>query len=125
MLNVQQISNAASDISNGHISVEDFERWLRRASRNVHAWGSPKLLSAVLSVEAVLSDYRFSGLEESKVAEELANAIRPFEYASPNVVLSSEYGRKPFETATCARSGHISWGVVGEFLPMAASNSAA
>lgn len=78
MLNVHQISNAATNVSRGRMSVEDFEHWLRRESRNVHAWGKRELVDAVLSVEAVLSEYRFENLEENKVGEELENAIRPF-----------------------------------------------
>lgn len=60
------------------MAVESFERWLRNASRNVHAWGTADLIDAVLAVEAVLSEFHFDGLEEENVGEELDNAIRPF-----------------------------------------------
>jgi hypothetical protein len=78
MLNVHEISNAGRDVRDGRMSVEDFERWLRRRSRNVHAWGDAELVSAVLAVESVLSDFRFDGLAEEQVAEQLENAVRPF-----------------------------------------------
>jgi hypothetical protein len=83
MLNVHQIREAASDVSSGRMSVEDFERWLRKASRNVHAWGDAELVSAVLLVESVLSDFRFDGLEEDGVGKELAAALAPFGEPSP------------------------------------------
>lgn len=78
MLNVHQISNAAADVSMGEMSVEEFERWFRRGSRDCHAWGDADFLSAALSVESVLSEYRFGNLEEDKVGLELENAVRPF-----------------------------------------------
>lgn len=78
MLNVQQISIAAFEVSRGERSLYQFERWFREASRNVHAWGDTDLKSAVLLIECVLSDYHFDGLEEGSVGGELEAAIRPF-----------------------------------------------
>jgi len=60
------------------VSVEEFERWFRRESRNVHAWGGEELIRAVLSVEAVLSEYRFGSMDEDTTQKELVNAILPF-----------------------------------------------
>jgi len=77
MLNIQQISDAISDIRH-HGSIEDFERWFRRESRNVHSWGSGNLVQVVLAVEAVLSEYRFAGMQDVAAQQELANAVLPF-----------------------------------------------
>lgn len=78
MLNLQQISNAVADVSMRRISIEEFERWLRKESRNFHASGDAVLVSAVLSVETVLSEYRFAEMTEAIAAQELANAICHF-----------------------------------------------
>jgi hypothetical protein len=78
MLSIHQISSAVSDVSADRMSIEEFERWLRKGSRNVHACGDDALVSAVLSVEAALSEYRFADMEEDKAKEELATVIRPF-----------------------------------------------
>ena len=77
MLSVNQISEAIDELSHG-FSVADFERWLRRDSRNVHAWGSEYLKQAVLAVEAVLSEFQFANMEEGAAKLELVKAIRPF-----------------------------------------------
>jgi hypothetical protein len=62
----------------GKMSLDDFERWFRRSSRNVHDWGNPELIEAVLTLEAALSEYRFADLGETAIGKELAIAIRPF-----------------------------------------------
>ncbi len=77
MLSIQEIERAISGMGPQGMSGEDFERWLRRESRNVHAWGDEELIQAVLSVEAVLSEYRFGGIGEGATQRELANAIVP------------------------------------------------
>ncbi len=78
MLDVNQLNNAVSDVANDLLSMQEFERWLRGASRNVHEWGDEDLNNAVLSLESVLSDYHFEDLAEEVAKKELANAIRPF-----------------------------------------------
>lgn len=78
MLNIHQLSDAISQVRADHASIEHFERWLRIESRNVHSSGDEAVINAVLCVEAVLSAYRFDGIEPEIVQKELANAIAPF-----------------------------------------------
>lgn len=78
MLTIPAIESKVSDVSADPLSVEDFERWIRKESRNVHAWGNEDLIAAVMAVEAVLSEYRYAGMSPQNVVAELANAIRPF-----------------------------------------------
>jgi hypothetical protein len=79
MLNIQHLWQAISEMESAQgMPIEEFERWFRRESRNVHAWGEAQLIQAVLSVEAVLSEYRFGDLDEDATQKELAVAVRPF-----------------------------------------------
>jgi len=85
MLNIHQLSDAISHVKPENESIEQFERWLRRESRNVHSWGEEAVVDAVLAVESVLSSYRFDSMQPDEVKKELENAVRPFD--SPYSVL--------------------------------------
>ena len=78
MVRLEDLAAKIAEIRNEPESIEEFERWIRGSSRNMHAWGSEELIEAVLAVEAALSEYRFGGLSPAQAQEELANAIRPF-----------------------------------------------
>jgi hypothetical protein len=77
MINVHQLSNAISEVHADHTSLDDFERWFRRESRNMHT-ASEEELAAVFAIESVLSEYRFAELDEDSVKSELVSAIFPF-----------------------------------------------
>jgi hypothetical protein len=79
MLSPAQISAQIEEVAAGRLLVEEFELWFRRASRNFHGYKDEQAKSAIFEVENVLSEYHCSSLDESSVAMELANAIRPFE----------------------------------------------
>ncbi len=78
MLTVDQISGAVADVSVGRLALDEFERWIRRESRNMHSWADGGVIDAVMSVEAVLSEWRFADMPDALAKQELANAIRPF-----------------------------------------------
>jgi hypothetical protein len=82
MLSPVQISKEIAKIGSA-LSVDDFERWFRRASRNFHAYSDERHVSAIFEVESVLSLYRLGEIDEKLVAAELADAIRPFEEKRP------------------------------------------
>jgi hypothetical protein len=71
----------------------EFTRWFRRASRNVHRWGSKTTLDAVFAVEGVLSDYFFDGLAETSLKAELAGAVYPFAVAERGGAAGPFYNR--------------------------------
>ena len=96
MLNIHQLRDAIADVQEGAMSIDAFERWMRRASLNVHRWGDENLIEAILSVEAVLSEYHFAEMEISTAREELATAIRPFVSAElPRFPVASETSVRP------------------------------
>ena len=120
MLNIQQISDAISDLRR-YGSIEDFERWLRRESRNVHSWGSESLVQAVLAVEAVLSECRFAGMQDAVAQQELANAVRPFvpkvEIFAPKVSYRLDYSLFPAPVGAIGASSILNPGMIAFGVP--------
>ena len=70
------------------MSLEDFEGWFRRESRNFHLYVDENAKGAIFDIEAILSEYHFAGLDERAVPQELAAAIRPFERAEKYLAAS-------------------------------------
>jgi hypothetical protein len=107
MLNLDELYEAVSDMKDGRIVFEDFERWLRRESRNVHAWGDQKLVAAVLAVESVLSEHRFAGMSESDAKKELTRIARPF---GPRIVSIDSYS--PADPYTSSKPQDLELGLL-------------
>lgn len=78
MLTIDDLNSAIHQVLDGRIHLEDFERWMRRESRDVHVWGSAGIVQAVLAIEAVLSEYHFADMDEAVASAEIVAAIRPF-----------------------------------------------
>ncbi len=91
MLSLNQLSRRIEDLSKGRLSVGDFLDWFRVSSRDFHIWGDDELQRAVFSVESVLSEYHFAGLDGSELKQELATAICPF--GLPTTHRADELGR--------------------------------
>lgn len=78
MLKPARISAQIAEIEQGCLSVDDFERWFRLASRNFHSDQDEDAKSAIFEIENVLSEYH-ADLDELAAQRDLAEAIRPFE----------------------------------------------
>jgi hypothetical protein len=78
MLRPSQISEQIAKMADNHLSVEEFERWFRIASRNFHAYQDEAARAAIFEIENVLSEYH-EDLDEEATQRELAAAIFPFE----------------------------------------------
>ena len=79
MLTPREVSGKIAELADARLSLYDFEKWFRGGSRNFHRWPDEKARDLVYEIESVLSDYHMDGLDESRIPQELANAIRPFE----------------------------------------------
>lgn len=122
MLSVDQISNAVSEVSAQRMSIEEFERWFRKGSRNFHACGDPNLIGAIFAVEAVLSEYRFAGMHESSARLELVNAVRPFE--QPKVGPAVQLPSAPVRVQSSLAGVHKSSGIEAVYSVLAAKGLA-
>lgn len=76
------------------ISIDDFVRWFRSASRNFHAYPDKQAVAAIFEIESVLSEYR-DGLSGQSTQKDLAAAIRPFERRRSSAVLLIREESKP------------------------------
>jgi hypothetical protein len=78
MVSVNQLAEAISELAQKRTSVYEFERWLRRESRDMLAIGHGDSVDAVFEIESALSDYHFEGVSEEVLVKLLRDAIRPF-----------------------------------------------
>lgn len=77
MFTAHELSQQIAAYRDGRISRDSFEDWFRTNSRGAYR-ANPSLSEAAASVEAAFSQYRFQGMDEQSLLNELANAIRPF-----------------------------------------------
>ena len=103
MLKPDQISAQIAEIEDGRLSVEEFERWFRRASRNFHAYPDESARTAIFEIENVLSGYH-EDLDETAARKELAEAIRPFETVvarmGQQAILATNYSGVPISMSS-------------------------
>jgi hypothetical protein len=92
MLSLSELAGRIADLSLGRVAPCEFAVWFRRASANVHIWGTENIQDVVSSVESVLSEYHFADLSEDDVAKELVAAIRLLVPESAQ----NSYGDSPF-----------------------------
>jgi hypothetical protein len=77
MIKAAQISDQINEIVDDRLSIDEFERWLRRESRNFHAYPDKQAVAAIFEIESVLSEYH-AGLDDESTKRELKAVIRPF-----------------------------------------------
>ena len=78
MITVDDLWSAVENVQGGALSIDDFQRWLRKGSYNFHASGNQNLIDAIFAVEAVLSEYSFADMGDDLTKRGLVIAIRPF-----------------------------------------------
>ncbi len=69
------LTDAAEQVAQYRLTVYGFERILRDSTRDVHQWGDERLKRMTLAAEGVISDYRFDGLPEAHIGQELVKAL--------------------------------------------------
>jgi hypothetical protein len=105
MISVSEIQQKIGELASQRIEAAAFERWFRKASRNFHQLPSGQLKHAIFAIEAVFSEYHFANLEESALARELAEAIRPFCTIEPSyAAVEIRYGEPSWGTSTAGNS---------------------
>jgi hypothetical protein len=107
MLRPTQISDKITEIARGDLSIDDFARWFRSASKNFQAYSDKQAIAAIFDIESVLSEYR-DGLDERSTQEELAAAIRPFEEVTHKI----PWQRIPPQIEEQCSVGSLSWSLV-------------
>ncbi len=78
MLNLQAISENAIAVREGRMDPDDFHDWFLDYSRGHRGARGNWVADALAAVDIVLVEYSNQEIDESRLGEELANAIRPF-----------------------------------------------
>lgn len=96
MFSIQQLSEKIAEVSANRLGVDDFEEWFVSESWGHYDGRSNQASRAIAAVHHVLHSCEEGAVEEGKVAQELANAIRPFENTRSNLIQIywDESGRK-------------------------------
>ena len=86
MFSIQQLSEKIADVSANRLDVDGFEEWFVSESWGYYDVRGDQTSRAIAAVHHVLHSCEANELKEAEVAEELANAIRPFEVTVTRVV---------------------------------------
>jgi hypothetical protein len=86
MFSIQQLSEKIAEISAERLDVEDFEEWLVAESWGHYDIRGDQVSRAIAAIHHVLHCCENGDVEECKIANELANAIRPFELLARTAV---------------------------------------
>jgi hypothetical protein len=76
MLSLVELQNQIFEYREGHISIDDFLDWYRRASRGKFG-AQQEVLDACLRVDIAVSALEYDGLSDAMFQDGLENAIRP------------------------------------------------
>lgn len=85
MFSIHQLSEQIGALLENRLEVDEFEEWFVANSWGYYQVGADSLSKAIAAVHHVLHAYQSDEIEERDVAQELDNAIRPFEH-SPVIV---------------------------------------
>ena len=86
MFSIRQLSEKIADVASKHLDVDGFEEWFVSESWGHYDVRANETSRMIAAVHHVLHSCDSDEIEESKIAEELANAIRPFEYIPASTV---------------------------------------
>jgi hypothetical protein len=110
MLTIDELIRNVHDYVSGRMSLEHFDQWFESIA---DVYDNPALRQVYESIEGALSEYYFDHVGQGVLKSALANAIRPFERPSPNVVLVEKYRLIP-KRSVAASENLRGWGMPSE-----------